>query len=82
MGHLKNRKEILGLLQTLPLAKTLEDGEILKFIETRQLYGTGIGWIDAHLLASALLSRALLWTSDTKLHKAAIRLDIQYKSLC
>ena len=78
-GNLKNRKEIISLLQTLPTAQTAEDYEILQFIESKKLFGTGIGLIDVHLLVSALLSRAFLWTADIKLHKAAGRLNILYR---
>ena len=79
-GHLKNRKEIISLLQTLPMAQIAETNEILQFIEQNQLFGTGIGLIDVHLLASALLTGAPLWTSDNKLNRAAAKLDILYRS--
>jgi hypothetical protein len=45
--------------------------EALRLVGDRKLWGTGIGWIDAHLLASALLSEAELWTLDEKLARAA-----------
>lgn len=78
-GHLKNRKEIISLLQTLPPAQIADEDEILKFIESKRLYGSGIGLIDAHLLASALLSRASLWTTDANLRKSAAKLDVLHK---
>lgn len=78
-GHLKNRDEIISLLQTLPMAQTADDDEVLQFIESNQLFGTGLGLIDIHLLASSLLSRAVLWTADTKLHGAAVKLNILYR---
>lgn len=77
-GHLKNRREILAHLHALLPAKVLEQEEVLQFIETRRLFGSGIGWIDAHLLASALLSRVSLWTNDSNLLKAARHLSIAY----
>ena len=67
LGHLKNRAEILGLLQSLPKASVAEDAETLAFIETNKLHGRGIGYVDAHLLAAARLSDALLWTRDKRL---------------
>lgn len=36
----------------------------------------GIGWIDAHLLASALVGRLRLWTTDPSLATAAKKLGI------
>jgi predicted nucleic acid-binding protein len=76
-GSLQNRTEILRLLQELPQARVAEHTEVLGFIESRHLWGKGIGWIDAHLLAAALLSRARLWTGDKQLSTvaAALRLN-------
>ena len=78
-GNLKNRSEILALLQALPSAPVVDHDEILFFIEKNKLMGTGIGLIDIHLLASARLSRIPLWTSDTKLRSAADRLKVSYR---
>ena len=66
-GNLKNRNEILQLLEALPQSVQASHKETLTLIEANNLYGRGIGWIDAHLLASALLSRADFWTLDKRL---------------
>ena len=47
-------------------------------IEARSLSGSGIGWVDAHLLASALVSGALVWTFDRILEQAARTLEISF----
>ena len=78
-GGLKNRKEIISLLQALPGAITAETDEILEFIEHQKLIGVGIGLVDVHLLASALLTKALFWTADRNLRAAAAQLNIRYK---
>lgn len=78
-GNLKNRAEILSLLHSLPMAPTLEHDEILYFIESRTLMGMGIGLVDVHLLASAHLAHAPLWTKDKKLLNASDNLGISYK---
>ncbi len=78
-GGLKNRKEIISLLKALPGTITAEIGEILEFIEHQKLVGVGIGLVDVHLLASALLTEALLWTADRSLRAAAARLNILYE---
>ncbi len=78
-GGLKNRKEIISLLQALPGAITAEIDEILEFIEHQKLIGVGIGLVDVQLLASALLTKALVWTADRYLRAAGARLDILYK---
>jgi len=75
-GHLKNRKNVLSLLGTLPQAKIAEHQEVLRFVENRHLAGQGIGWVDMHLLASATLSHSSLWTQDTALWKAAKKLSL------
>jgi len=70
-GNLKNRDGILSDLQALPPAVPATHEEALRLVRDRKLWGTGIGWIDAHLLASALLSEAELWTLDERLDRAA-----------
>ncbi len=67
-GDLKKRRDILDLLHALPQAMVATDDETLRFIETRRIFGKGIGYIDAHLLASvALTEGSRLWTLDRKL---------------
>jgi predicted nucleic acid-binding protein len=79
-GNLKNRNEILSLLYSLPTAPILEHNEILYFIESKKLMGIGIGLIDVHLLASARLAHAPLWTIDKKLLSASGALGISFTS--
>jgi hypothetical protein len=50
-GTLQKRGEILKMLKPLPEAHLLDHEEVLGFVETRRLYGCGIGWVDAHLLS-------------------------------
>jgi len=78
-GNIKNRNEIIPLLQALPQAEILEDEEILRFIENKRLMGSGIGLVDIHLLASSLLTNVLLWTADKQLRSVASKLNILYK---
>lgn len=75
-GRLKQRKEILSLLTLLPTAKVASDAEVLFLLEKYEIFGQGIGWIDAHLLAAALLSKSSLWTHDKSLRKLALVLEI------
>ena len=75
-GSLKNRKEVLRLMESLPQAHIVEHDEVIHFLDTKALYGRGLGWIDVHLLASTLLSDATIWTLDQKLHNVALRLEI------
>ncbi len=66
-GNLKNRAEILSLLQALPMSIQAEHNEVMRFIEINQMMGKGLGYIDVHLLASALLTEVPIWTMDKKL---------------
>ena len=77
-GELRARDEILGLLTNLPAAEVADAGEVLAFIEGQRLMGCGVGYVDVHLAASALLSRVLLWTEDRALARVAGRLGIAY----
>jgi hypothetical protein len=77
-GNLRSRVEILSLLGRLPLAQIAEHAEVMALVARRRLHGRGIGWLDAHLLASALLSDAALWTRDRPLDRMATLLGIAY----
>ena len=70
-GNLKNRARILSDLGELPSAISATHEEVMGLVQNRRLWGFGIGWIDAHLLASALLSDCEFWTLDRKLARAA-----------
>jgi predicted nucleic acid-binding protein len=75
-GTLHKRGEILSMLEALPEAQLLEHDEVLSFLEVRRLYGRGIGWVDAHLLASTLLTGCSLWTFDKPLRRVAAALNL------
>jgi hypothetical protein len=77
-GNLKNRREILTYLQSLPMTILAEDEEVLKFIENNQLMGKGLGYIDIHLIASAVLTDVPLWTLDKTLDKLTKKIRISY----
>ncbi|NPU96494.1 MAG: type II toxin-antitoxin system VapC family toxin [Candidatus Omnitrophica bacterium] len=79
-GNLKNRRAILSLLRDLPQVAPANDEEVLRFIEDRRMMGKGLGYIDMHLLAAALLSHTPLWTLDKKLREAARELGIGYEA--
>jgi predicted nucleic acid-binding protein len=75
-GTLQKRSEILSMLKALPAGHLVEHQEVLSFLEERRLYGRGIGWVDAHLLASTLLTGCTLWTFDQPLRRAAAALKV------
>jgi hypothetical protein len=77
-GNLKDRATILNFLQLLPMCIEAEHEEVLSFIENRHLMGKGIGYVDVHLIASAILMGVPLWTLDKKLSQVANRFHIKY----
>jgi predicted nucleic acid-binding protein len=79
LGSLRNRTEILRLLDDLPQATVATAAELRALIDARALHGLGIGYVDAQLLAATLLTGdASLWTRDRRLRTAARRLDAAY----
>lgn len=77
-GNLANRKEIISLLHSLPVAPKADDDEILFFVERHKLMGCGLGLVDVHLLASAMIVGVSIWTSDNKLQVVACKLGIKF----
>jgi predicted nucleic acid-binding protein len=81
LGNLQQRNEILSALQNLPQAPVATEREVLGFIEQNGLYGAGIGYIDAHLLAATCLAPGTaLWTRDKRLLAVSTRLGISGKT--
>ena len=77
-GTLRERGQVLDLLQSLPLSPVALEDEVLFFIEQYALMGRGIGYVDIHLLASAQLAGARLWTRDKRLVVVANELGMSY----
>jgi predicted nucleic acid-binding protein len=75
-GSLRRRAEVLRLIEALPLAPVATHDEVLALIERQRLHGSGLGWIDLHLIASARLGRHALWSADRRLRQTALRLGL------
>lgn len=77
LGNLRQRQTILQALDDLPRAIIASDAEVLRFVEAEKLFGAGIGYVDAHLLASARNTTGVtLWTGDRRLRATAERLSL------
>lgn len=76
MGGMSSREE--ELFTRLPAARRLADEEVLAMVKQRRLARRGIGWVDAHLLASALASSAVLWSADKDLAAVAKELGATF----
>lgn len=77
LGNLSQRDIVLRALADLPQAGIATDAEVLHFIERHALFGRGIGYVDAHLLAAAQLTPGTeLWTNDKRLQAVAVGLGL------
>jgi len=79
LGHLRHRDETVALLKELPTLEVVAHDQVLHFVVRHALAGTGIGWIDAHLLCAAALADVPVWTRDRALRKQASRLGLLYQ---
>ncbi len=79
-GNISNRIEVLSLLRTLKSIDLVLDEEVFILIEDRKLFGKGLGFIDVHLLASAMIHHVPIWTRDNALRQVAGELGINYQS--
>lgn len=79
LGSLRDRATFIEIASQLPQAPLAETAEVLNLIASAALGGSGIGYVDAHLLASTLLiPNGTLWTRDKRLHAVAMRLQIAF----
>jgi|SRR5271165_2012736 len=78
IGDRGGRREFLDEYGRIPTARAVPHGEVVEFVRTRGLHGLGIGWIDVHLLASALVDNLRLWTADPRLRSVASDLGVSY----
>jgi hypothetical protein len=80
MGSFRSRQEMLADLEKLPKVQVGFHSDVLAFVDRHRLYGTGIGYIDAHLLVAARLTpHTKLWTRDRRLRVAAARFELADK---
>jgi predicted nucleic acid-binding protein len=78
IGDAGGRGKLLASYEEIDMAPVVGHTDVVTFVRDRRLHGRGIGWIDAHLLASALVGRLRLWTADAALAAAARELEISY----
>jgi predicted nucleic acid-binding protein len=78
IGDKGGRKQLLASYEQMHQAPMVTHDEVVVFVRERRLHGRGIGWIDAHLLASALVGGLKLWTADPRLATLATELGIAY----
>ena len=79
IGYKGVRRHLLTDYALMHQAPMVAHHEAVEFVRRRRLEGRGIGWVDTHLLASALVGRVSLWTADARLAAVASELGIGYK---
>jgi predicted nucleic acid-binding protein len=77
LGRLRWRGETLAYLAALPSVPSADHDEVMGLVEGSHLAESGIGWVDAHLLASALIAGTTIWTTDRQLRSVALRLGVE-----
>ena len=78
VGSIKSREKILNFLGLLPGAIPASHDEVMGMIERHRLYGRGVGFVDCHLLASARIGNALLWSRDRRLMAVAAEMQVAF----
>ncbi|HXV64311.1 MAG TPA: PIN domain-containing protein [Vicinamibacteria bacterium] len=79
IGDKGGRKSLLADYEQMHRAPVVPHVDVVEFVSERRLHGRGVGWIDAHLLASSLVGRLKLWTTDPRLKALAEELRIHYE---
>jgi predicted nucleic acid-binding protein len=78
IGDKGGRRKLLDAYGQMHQATPVPHGDVVAFVRERRLHGQGTGWIDVHLLASAIVSRYRLWTADPRLSALAAKFDVSY----
>jgi len=78
IGDKGGRRQLLADYAQMHQAPIVSHGDVVAFVRGRRLHGRGVGWVDAHLLASALVGRLKLWTMDPRLQVVAGELGVAY----
>ena len=77
LGHVRGRAQAVDLMNELPTLGVAPHDDVLRFVEHQRLSGSGIGWIDAHLLMAAAAAGVVLWTHDATLGAVAAKLGLR-----
>jgi predicted nucleic acid-binding protein len=81
IGDRGGRRNLLSVYEQIHQARFVPHREVVAFVRDRDLHGRGVGWIDVHLLASAIVGRLRLWTADPRFTALANELGIAYDVL-
>ena len=79
IGDKGGRATLLTAYSLMHQVAVVPHREVVTFVNARRLHGRGIGWIDVHLLASALVGEVKLWTADPRLATVARELGVNFE---
>ena len=79
IGDKGGRRKLLAAYEQIYQARNVPHGDVVAFVRARDLYGRGVGWIDIHLLASAIVGGFRLWTADPRLAAVAAEFGVDYR---
>jgi len=79
IGDRGARAKLLAEYKLMRQAAFVANSEVVEFVRHHKINGRGIGWIDAHLLASAIVGSSRLWTADRPLAAVALDIGVAYR---
>jgi predicted nucleic acid-binding protein len=79
IGDRGGRSKFLSAYERIHRASSIPHSEVVEFVRERKLYGRGVGWIDVHLLAAAIVARLQVWTADPRFFALATELGVGYE---
>jgi predicted nucleic acid-binding protein len=79
VGDRGGRVKLLASYKVMRQAASVAHAEVVEFVRSRKINGRGIGWIDAHLLASAVVAPSTFWTADRPLAAVAQDIGVAYR---
>jgi predicted nucleic acid-binding protein len=79
LGNLADPESTLWMLEAMPQARVASHADLMTLLRSARLAGSGIGFVDAHLLAACRLSGARLWTKDKRLRIQADALGLSWE---
>ena len=80
IGDRGGRKKLLAAYERMHQANSIPHHDVVAFVRHRDLQGRGVGWVDVHLLASAIVGRLRLWTTDARFAAIAKELGVAYNA--
>lgn len=80
IGDRGGRRKLLAAYERIHQVNTVPHREVVEFVRDRKLHDHGLGWIDIHLLASAIVERLLLWTADTRFSAIATEFGVAFEA--